>query len=314
MSPNTGYMSNHRYGFHIFAASRACHNRMCTVESYVLPVKWLEFGNLAPSCGRSCSRSRVKYLPSIGLQIIQSPFGSQLAVSSLVLIISAWISNYIHYDMWDEITYPFPNSNGATVEVWEWISYFIPLQWACGYLSMLGLKLIRVSKSTHWWWSVDASCCLWGNVRCQKLFLISSTIVSNICVPSTLLIPSWFPLDKLVAISHTTVSNAFSWLKMCAFSSETHWNLNPTGVIDSKSALVQVMTWHRTGDNNSLSQYRPSSLTHVCGTRGGWGVGWRWGCGGGGWWGGGWVNQKWWHSTAGPPFITWFNFNPSMDK
>ena len=28
--------------------------------------------------------------------------------------------------MWDEITYPFPNFNGCTVEVWEWIGNFIP--------------------------------------------------------------------------------------------------------------------------------------------------------------------------------------------
>ena len=41
-------------------------------------------------------------------------------------LIPAWISNYMHYKMWDEITYPFPNFNGATVEVWEWISNFIP--------------------------------------------------------------------------------------------------------------------------------------------------------------------------------------------
>ena len=27
---------------------------------------------------------------------------------------------------WDEITYPFPNFSGCTVEVWEWISKFIP--------------------------------------------------------------------------------------------------------------------------------------------------------------------------------------------
>ena len=27
---------------------------------------------------------------------------------------------------WDEITYPFPDFNGATVDVWEWISNFIP--------------------------------------------------------------------------------------------------------------------------------------------------------------------------------------------
>ena len=28
--------------------------------------------------------------------------------------------------VWDGITYPFPNFNGATVEVWEWINNFIP--------------------------------------------------------------------------------------------------------------------------------------------------------------------------------------------
>ena len=37
-----------------------------------------------------------------------------------------WISNHIHYKMWDEITDPFPNFNGTTIEVWEWISNVIP--------------------------------------------------------------------------------------------------------------------------------------------------------------------------------------------
>ena len=32
-------------------------------------------------------------------------------------LIPAWISNYIHYNVWDEITYPFLNFSGATVEV-----------------------------------------------------------------------------------------------------------------------------------------------------------------------------------------------------
>ena len=40
-------------------------------------------------------------------------------------LIPAWITDYIHSKVWDEITYPFPNFNGATVEVWEWISNFI---------------------------------------------------------------------------------------------------------------------------------------------------------------------------------------------
>ena len=30
-------------------------------------------------------------------------------------LIPAWISNYIHYKVWDEIIYPFLNFNGATV-------------------------------------------------------------------------------------------------------------------------------------------------------------------------------------------------------
>ena len=28
--------------------------------------------------------------------------------------------------VWDEITYPFPNFNGGTVVVWEWLSNLIP--------------------------------------------------------------------------------------------------------------------------------------------------------------------------------------------
>ena len=34
--------------------------------------------------------------------------------------------HYIEYDVWDEITYPFPNFNRVTVEVWLWINNLIP--------------------------------------------------------------------------------------------------------------------------------------------------------------------------------------------
>ena len=30
------------------------------------------------------------------------------------------MNNYMHYIVFDEIIYPFPNFNGATVEIWEW--------------------------------------------------------------------------------------------------------------------------------------------------------------------------------------------------
>ena len=39
--------------------------------------------------------------------------------------IRAWRSNHMPGTVWDEITYPFPNLIGYTVEVWEWINNFI---------------------------------------------------------------------------------------------------------------------------------------------------------------------------------------------
>ena len=41
-------------------------------------------------------------------------------------LIPAWISNGIVYNVWDKITYLFPNFNSCTIEVWERISNYIP--------------------------------------------------------------------------------------------------------------------------------------------------------------------------------------------
>ena len=41
-------------------------------------------------------------------------------------MIQGGISNYVPYKVWDEITYPFPNFNGCTVEIWKRISNFVP--------------------------------------------------------------------------------------------------------------------------------------------------------------------------------------------
>ena len=63
-------------------------------------------------------------------------------------LIPAWISNHIHYQVWDEITYPFRNLNDCTIEVLEWISNFIPqLTGHVITFFMLGLELNHVSKS-----------------------------------------------------------------------------------------------------------------------------------------------------------------------
>ena len=49
-----------------------------------------------------------------GLQCIKT-YGT--FYSNGLTLIPAWISNYIHYKVLDDINYPFLNFNGATVEV-----------------------------------------------------------------------------------------------------------------------------------------------------------------------------------------------------
>ena len=44
----------------------------------------------------------------------------------------------------------------------------------------------------------------------------------------------------------------------------------PKGLIDNQSALVQVMAWWHQPTNHYLNQRWPSSLTHICGTKGRW--------------------------------------------
>ena len=58
----------------------------------------------------------------------------------------AFWGNYIHYKVWDEITYPFLNFNGYTVEVWEWIDNFIPCLTGHVITHRCWEKLIHVSK------------------------------------------------------------------------------------------------------------------------------------------------------------------------
>ena len=54
-------------------------------------------------------------------EIAEAPFTNSLT------LIHALISNSIHYQVCDDITYnPFPNLNGAAVEFWGWLSFLIP--------------------------------------------------------------------------------------------------------------------------------------------------------------------------------------------
>ena len=56
------------------------------------------------------------------------------------------------------------------------------------------------------------------------------------------------PLDKMVAISQTTFSNSFLLIIFFCIWIWISLKFVPKCPIENKSALVQIMTWHRTGD------------------------------------------------------------------
>ena len=59
-----------------------------------------------------------------------------------------WSPVYVHYKVWDTMSYSFQNFIGAAIEVWKRLSNFIPhFMGACNYLSMLGSQWIQVNKS-----------------------------------------------------------------------------------------------------------------------------------------------------------------------
>ena len=75
---------------------------------------------------------------------------------------------------------------------------------------------------------------------------------------------------QMDAISQTTFSNAFSWMKMFEFWLKFPWSLFPRVPINNIPALVQMMAWRRPGDKPLSELMMVSLLTHICITRPRW--------------------------------------------
>ena len=72
--------------------------------------------------------------------------------------------------------------------------------------------------------------------------------------------------DKMAAISQTTFSTAFSWIKKYEFRYIFHWSV-PKSPINNIPALVQIMAWRRPGDKPLSEPMMAHLLTHICVTR-----------------------------------------------
>ena len=93
------------------------------VTEVTCPVKGRAQSELTPSKRQKTDPERRLHWAVNGL-LPKAP-DHYLSLTSFILM-SSWISNHIHYEMWDEVTYPYPNSNGATTKVGELVSNFIP--------------------------------------------------------------------------------------------------------------------------------------------------------------------------------------------
>ena len=72
------------------------------------------------------------------------------------------------------------------------------------------------------------------------------------------------------AISQTTFSNAFSWMKMLEYRLKSSLKFVPQGPINNIPALLQIMAWHRPGDKLLSAPMMVRLPTHICVTRPQW--------------------------------------------
>ena len=78
------------------------------------------------------------------------------------------------------------------------------------------------------------------------------------------------PLDKMAAISQTTVSIAFSWIKILEFLFNFHWKLFLRVWLTINQHWFRLWLGTEQVTSHYLNQCWPCSPMHICSTRGRW--------------------------------------------
>ena len=169
---------------------------------------------------------------------------------------------------WDEIIYPYPNFNGAAVEVFEWIYViYLRLSWAFDYLSMLGIKINPCKEKQP---LVDYP--HQGPVMQKHLYMVTSLCMGGRPdseptqdAPYLVSHSTHWGRDKMATLFQATFSNAFSWMKMCKFLLRFR-KFVPMGPVNNIPSFVQIMVWRLPGDNPSSEPMMASLLMHIWAT------------------------------------------------
>ena len=78
------------------------------------------------------------------------------------------------------------------------------------------------------------------------------------------------PLDKMVAVSQTTFSNAFSRINIFVFRFTFHWSLFTSVQLTLSEHWIRQRLVAEPETRHYLNQCRPISPMYICGTRGRW--------------------------------------------
>ena len=117
---------------------------------------------------------------------------------------------------------------------------------------------------------VTVICCLTKWKKSVTKIYLSYDKSRDLCritsVPNYIALTHW-GRDKMTAVSQTTLSNAFSWMKMLAFRLRFHWSLFQRFQINDIPSWVQIMAWRRSGDKPLSEPMMVSLSTHICITR-----------------------------------------------
>ena len=131
----------------------------------------------------------------------------------LVSVVSRYAQTSPVRRIWGEETKRIPQISRAD-------SRFAPSQW----------KTVLLCKDVSQWLGASLESALIGNSLYHHTFGEKSTCFNNFGIGAAtglvVMLTHW-GRDKMDAISQTTLSNTFSWIKMFEFRLKFHWSLFP---------------------------------------------------------------------------------------
>ena len=122
----TGHYTTHKTLLQcsIHRLEYSCNKSMLPWQLLLRPLSWCPIFK-SSHCNSFEDRAPVDFIYGCPIfKWVSEPY--LMTYSHGLTWIPAWINKCIHHKVWDESTYPLPNFNGATIEVREWISNFVP--------------------------------------------------------------------------------------------------------------------------------------------------------------------------------------------